>query len=585
MKNTIKALAAVALLTGVTGCSSDYLDQPPYEQVPVENLSQSIETFEAAVNGMCQTMYILWNPNATERYGNGEGYIQSFYGDSPSSDFAYTWLWGTQAQYQAWATMQRDDRSGGSYAWIYCYSLINQANTLLTKIDDVVAAENTKDFLKAQILTMRAHAYIRLMQVYGPRFEDSENGNKLCVVLKLEPSTDNEELSDYKTVMAQIYDDLDEAIKLYESSNGRRSAGFQPNLNIAQGLYSRIALINHDWAKAQEMANAGRQGYSIMSAEDYKKGFADPTSEWMWYNNRDRSNNGYYSWGASFTCNGGYASAYTWAGSGGQMSYDLYKQIFDKNNSDVRCELFWMPDKVNKYVNYNLDENIFWDPNYVQSAYLNMWLISPELTESISLWLKHNTPAGFSDGFGIYVYDDEDEASAGNPDFYNAIFSALKGAGYQAMVQFGAQIKFWSYAEDLGDCSHPFMRASELLLNEAEAALEQGDESTAQACLEELNKNRMDEYTCTATGEALKDEIRLYRRMELWGEGDTWFSMKRWNVTASRKGWVANDPTSGNFLKGAYEGTYPPSFANGWTYQIPDIETDYNQIINSQINQ
>ncbi|MDE5976105.1 MAG: RagB/SusD family nutrient uptake outer membrane protein, partial [Muribaculaceae bacterium] len=495
MKTTIKALVATSLLTGLTGCSGDYLDQPPYEQITVENIKQSLETFESALNGMCQTMYILWNPDATERNGNGEAYVQTYYGDSPSPDFAVTWLWGTQVQYQPWAFMQRDDRAGGSYAWIYSYSLINQANTLLQKVDDLVASEETKDFYKAQILTTRAHAYIRLMQIYGPRFEDSENGNKLCVVLKLEPSTDNQGLSDYKTVMKQIYDDLDEAIACYKSSNGRRAGAFQPNLNVAQGLYSRVALMNHDWAKAQQMAHDGRQGFAIMSAEDYKKGFADPTSEWMWYNNRDRSNNGYYSWGASFSCNGGYSTYANWAGGGGQISYDLYKQIYEKNNSDVRCELFWTPDKVNKYVDYGLDENIFWDTNYVDDSFLNMWLVNPAVTESISLWVKHNTPEGFSDAFAIYVYDDEDEAEAGNPAYYNYVFNLLKSYGYQDMVQFGAQIKFWSYVDDLGDCSHPFMRASELLLNEAEAALEQGDEATAKACLEELNNNRMDSYT------------------------------------------------------------------------------------------
>ncbi|MDE6298073.1 MAG: RagB/SusD family nutrient uptake outer membrane protein, partial [Muribaculaceae bacterium] len=584
MKTTIKALAAAALLTGLTGCSGDYLDQPPYEQVPEEHLSNTIDMMQAAVNGMCQTMYILWDSDATERYGNGEAYVQSYYGDDPSPDFAYTWLWGTQAQYQPWALMQRDDRAGGSYAWRYSYAIINQANRILEKIDEVEAPQNQRDFIKAQALTMRAHAYIRLMQIYGPRFEDNENGKKLCVILKLETGTQNEPLADYETVVGQIYKDLDDAIALYTSSRGRRSAAFQPDIAVAQGLYSRIALINHDWAKAEQMAHDGRQGFAIMSAEDYKKGFADPTSEWMWYNNRDRSNNGYYSWGASFTCNGGYSSAYTWAGSGGQMSYDLYKQIYDKNNSDVRCELFWMPDKMNKYVDYGLDESVFWNTRYVQSSYMNMWLISPELTESISLWVKHNTPEGFSDAFAIYVYDDEDEAEAGDPNYYNYMFNLLKAYGYQAMVQFGAQIKFWSYVDDLGDCSHSFMRASELLLNEAEAALEQGDEATAQACLEELNNNRMDSYTCTATGDALKEELRLYRRMELWGEGDTWFSFKRWNVTAVRKGWTANDPTSGNFLKGAFQGSYDPSFANGWTYQIPDVETDYNQIINSQLN-
>ena len=90
-------------------------------------------------------------------------------------------------------------------------------------------------------------------------------------------------------------------------------------------------------------------------------------------------------------------------------------------------------------------------------------------------------------------------------------------------------------------------------------------------------------YTCTLTGNALKEELRLYRRMELWGEGDTWFSFKRWNTQAKREIWKANDPASNNFAP-AYEGTYEPSYGNGWRYEIPKSEKDYNNIINNQLN-
>ena len=583
MNKILNGLILSGMLLGGVSCSSDYLDVPPVEQVPQENLSQSLETFEAALNGMCQTMYILWDSDATERFGNGEGYIQTFYGDSPSPDFANTFLWGSQTQNQAWAYMQRDDRAGDSYGWIYSYSLINQANQLLAQVDNVVASDSQKDFMKAQVLTMRAHAYIRLMQIYGPRYEDSQNGKKLCVVLRLEPGTDPMPLSDYETVMKQIYSDLDTAIELYKSSNGKRDAGFQPNLNVAQGLYSRIALINHDWEKAKTMAHDGRQGFPIMSAEDYKAGFADANGEWLWYNNFDSSNNGYYSWGATFTCNGGYGAAYNFGGAGGQMAYDLYKQIYDKNNTDIRCELFWMPDKANKYHDYGFTEADFWNSDIVGNAFLNMWLVDPAMTEAISLWVKYNTPNGFDGGFDIYTdfYSAED---AGNEEYYKEAYAVLKENGFEDRVQFGAQIKFWSYSAELGDAQHPFMRAAELLLNEAEAALELNDEATAINCLKELNSQRMDGYECNLTGDALKEELRLYRRMELWGEGDTWFSMKRWNVTAERKSWVEGDPTSGNFLT-TYKGTYAPNYANGWVYQIPRIETDYNPLINSQLNQ
>ena len=86
----------------------------------------------------------------------------------------------------------------------------------------------------------------------------------------------------------------------------------------------------------------------------------------------------------------------------------------------------------------------------------------------------------------------------------------------------------------MGDAQHPFLRAGELILTEAEAAAEQNKDDVAQNCLNELNSNRMSNYTCSPHRRCAQEEIRLYRRMELWGEGDSWFSFKRWNVTAKR---------------------------------------------------
>lgn len=580
MNKIFKRFALTAVAVGLTACSSDYLNEPPIDSITDEQLSESMEGMRAAMTGIAQTMYILYNPDATERYGNGEGYFQTYYGDSPSPDFACSWLRGSQAQYQPWTFMTRDTDSGGSYAWMYAYTLINQANTILEKIDNVVGDEKEKKNIKAQALTIRAHAYTRLMQVYGPRYEDSKNGDELTVVLRLAPGTDPMPLSDYRTVVGQIYKDLDDAIALFEEAGIARTEGWLPDADVARGIYSRIALINHDWSKAQKMAHDGRQDYPIMSAAEYLAGFADPNDEWMWFNNRDRSNNGYYSWGASFSCNGGYSTNYNWAGSGGQMSWRLYKEVYDKYpESDVRCDLYWMPDKVNWFVDFGFEEKDFWNTSIISPSYLNMWLINPLMTAAISMWVSYTTPAGYNGAFNIWTGFSPTMDNA----TINQYFALLQSAGYEDRVQFGAQMKFFSSKADLGDSNHAFMRASELLLNEAEAALEQGDEETAKSCLVELNKNRITGYSCTATGEALKDELRLYRRMELWGEGDTWFSFKRWNITAKREAWKRDDPTSNNFMP-AYEGEWTPSYGNGWRFQIPRVEKDYNPIINSQLN-
>ncbi|MDE7095893.1 MAG: RagB/SusD family nutrient uptake outer membrane protein [Muribaculaceae bacterium] len=590
MKKIYKGILASALTLGMVACDSNYLEQPPIDLVSDAAIGESVEAARAALYGLCEAMYIGYGDTDEDyaiRYANGEAYIQTYYGDSPSPDFADTWLYGFQKETQAWIYMTRDTGDGDRYPWMYAYNLINQANVILSKIDEVPGDPADIKQIKASALTIRAHAYIRLMQVYGTRFEDSKNGEALCVVLRTEPGADQSPLVSYKKVMEQIYEDLDDAIKLYTESGKARAKGFEPNIDVAKGLYSRAALINHDWEKAQQMAKEARQKYPIMSPDEYLAGFGEANGEWLWYNDFNHVYNGWNSWGASFSCNGGYATNQDWTGGGGVISYRLYKQIYDKNNTDVRCLQFWTPDKANMYVDLGIKEEDFWKSSCVNTDRMTMWGVDPVITTSITLWNMYTTPEGYSDGL-FYAYGassfgealgltDED---AIDPEAQAYIYQFAKNS---TRVQFGAQIKFWSDLENLGDAQHPFLRAAELLLNEAEAAIENGDEKTARDCLEELNSNRMDEYTCTLSGDALKEEVRLYRRIELWGEGDTWFSFKRWNIPAVRESWKAGDPTSNNFLP-YYEGTYTPDYSNGWRYEIPKSEKDYNTIINNQLN-
>lgn len=589
MKKLYKGILASAMTFGLAACDSNYLEQPPIDLVSDAAIGESVEAARAALYGLCEAMYISYGDDDNDyaiRFANGEAYLQTYYGDSPSPDFSDSFLYGSQKENQAWVFMTRDSGDGDRYPWMYAYNLINQANVILSRIDEVPGDPADVKQIKASALTIRAHAYIRLMQVYGPRFEDSKNGEALCVVLRTSPGSDQSPLVSYKGVMDQIYSDLDEAITLYTESGKARTKGFEPNIDVAKGLYSRAALINHDWTKAQQMAREARQKYPIMSPDEYLAGFAQANGEWLWYNDFNKTYNGYNSWGASFSCNGAYAVSYDWSGAG-TISYRLYKQVYDKNNSDVRCLQFWTPDKANMFVDFGIEEKDFWSSDCVYGERMTMWGVDPVVTTSITLWNMYTTPEGYSDGllpfntgasFGAALgLTDED---AIDPYVQEIIYNYAKSS---TRVQFGSQIKFWSKSSDLGDAQHPFLRAAELLLNEAEAAIENNDEQTARNCLEELNRNRMDEYTCTLSGAALKEEVRLYRRMELWGEGDAWFSFKRWNVPVTREIWKADDPTSNNFLP-AYEGSYATDYANGWRYEIPKSEKDYNTIINNQLN-
>lgn len=140
----------------------------------------------------------------------------------------------------------------------------------------------------------------------------------------------------------------------------------------------------------------------------------------------------------------------------------------------------------------------------------------------------------------------------------------------------GGQLKI--YSNDLPGVGYlPFIRSSEMVLIEAEANYQQGNEAAAVAALVALNatSGRNPEYTCTKTGDALWNEIMDYRELELWGEGFAWSDYKRWNRAVVRTGFA-----EGGNAHISIATTIPADGANKWTWDVPLNETDYNDELN-----
>ena len=107
---------------------------------------------------------------------------------------------------------------------------------------------------------------------------------------------------------------------------------------------------------------------------------------------------------------------------------------------------------------------------------------------------------------------------------------------------------------------------------EAEADYHLNKIAEAQQLIYDANKLRDPSYTkSTKTGQSLLDEIKLYRRFDLWGEGFDWYDCKRWGITLKRK----SSAEGGSWMK-AYAITLGPQDANQWTWIIPERETEYN---------
>lgn len=116
-------------------------------------------------------------------------------------------------------------------------------------------------------------------------------------------------------------------------------------------------------------------------------------------------------------------------------------------------------------------------------------------------------------------------------------------------------------ALSIGDV--PLMRASEMLLIEAEARARNNQDAQAQDALFILARQRDPNYVkSTRTGTALINEIMTQRRIELWGEGFRFYDLKRLNLPLDRTGANHNASLAGVF-------NVPAGSDLRWQFLIP----------------
>jgi len=141
-------------------------------------------------------------------------------------------------------------------------------------------------------------------------------------------------------------------------------------------------------------------------------------------------------------------------------------------------------------------------------------------------------------------------------------------AGDESQPTAGAQVPYANLKfGNTGDwcMDYLYMRASEMVLIEAEALAQQGKTADAAKVLKELMSKRQPSWN-RAT--ASVEDVYLQRRIELWGEGFGYFDLKRLNKGIDR----------------TYEGTnHDPAYLLKvpaqdvrWCYQIPLTEINEN---------
>ena len=517
MKNIYRITLLIAALSLAASCSKEYLETSPESSTSPATIFASTENVKLAINGMSKMM-------TTQYLGtqglNGEGTIKTWYGNFGNdlqrcNQTGWAALWNHTFNEQVNSTYL-------IYPWYYYYKIIGNANQVLENVDNAEGTEAERQYYKAQALVFRAHAYTMLMQLYAYRWQDSNNGAGNGVILRLSTERDEDggfdlPLSTQSECYAQIYKDCDEAIQLFTASGMKPAASefYLPSINVAYAVKARAALVRQDWATAAEAANKARAGHSLMTLKQYMdEGFNTPNDEWIWgvYEAEDQTLY-YYSF---------YAYQASNASSSMQRTYPLAisKELYDQIPEGDARRALWL------------------EPTEEEAAELNA--------------------AGRSTG-----------------KLYKRAFAEYGDKLYStSLVYQYMQFKFQCTFYPGGGCFNVY-RASEMYLTEAEALCHMGgQDAKVQDILNELNAKFNPDYDCTKTGEDLLTEVKLYRRVDLWGEGFDWYDYKRWNEPIVRK-----SIKDGGSFAAAFAVTINVGDGNKWTWKIPKRETDYNHLV------
>lgn len=188
-----------------------------------------------------------------------------------------------------------------------------------------------------------------------------------------------------------------------------------------------------------------------------------------------------------------------------------------------------------------------------------------------------NLIGGYAGGLGVYksiysnLYNKISDKDVRKKLFINKEIFPDIAEKYEALPKY-ANVKYLTPGDFTGD--YCFIRGEDPYLLLIEAKIENNSLADAKELLESLMKLRDTSYSTEpfTTQEQLREEIRLQRRIELWGEGTAFFDLKRWKKGIIRTAEGSNHRTKIDV----------PAGDKKFVYQIPQREMDSNPNIGEQ---
>lgn len=395
--------------------------------------------------------------------------------DFLSSDNGYNWF-GNDLDYYDRVYTSNECK----IAWNSIYQIIYAANNVIGSID-AKTTDVTQQFYLGQALANRAFDYWVLAQMYQFNYADHKSSPCVPIITEANAATAPVEgckRSTVEEVYAQINSDINNAITMLKAAKdaGKSRADKRYiDLGVAYGLRARVNLTMEKWAAAAEDAT---NAIAVSGAEPYSiKGVSVPTM----YDSADAS--------------------YMWA------------VVVSEDDRVVTSGIINWPSHMGS-LNYGYAE-------FAGGRQINKILYNsiPDTDVRKGWWLNANKTSDHLNADYAYMVSD---AYCGYP-----AYTQVKFAPYKDVVENSVN------ANDI-----PLMRVEEMYLIKAEGEAMSGKTGDALTTLVNFVKTYRDpSYSFTsASASAIQEEVYRQRRIELWGEGLSWFDIMRLKKDVDRRG-------------------------------------------------
>ena len=269
MKNKMKYIGlftiVFALLLGA--CGESFLEIEPEQSVSSETAITSLDDVEVAVNGMYDDL------QDGEWWGGNFVMVPCIMADGVRLTSENSNRLTGQYNYSV-----QDNFADVYDMWEEPYQLINKANSILAKIDELEGDETLRNHYKGVALGLRGMAHFDLVRTFAHPY--SQGGDALGIPISIEVQDPTTELArnTVAEVYTQVITDLTDAISLMDQS--RIEDGYFHYWG-AKAILARVYLYHEDWAlaaqTADEVINSGE--FSLASNANYEDIFADMSSE------------------------------------------------------------------------------------------------------------------------------------------------------------------------------------------------------------------------------------------------------------------------------------------------------------------